>query len=137
MAYAARRAASVEEAVSIVDRAAAADLVSLEELSRLRATDLAGHRAVQLLEEVVGLADENSWSPMETRMRLLWHGLGITHVVCNRPVFSIDGEHLGTPDLLDLEAGVAGEYDGPAHLAGAQRARDIRREARFRRAGLE
>jgi hypothetical protein len=44
---------------------------------------------------------------------------------------------VGTPDLLDPVAGVLGEYDGPLHLLGAQRSKDVRREGAFRRLGLE
>jgi hypothetical protein len=52
-------------------------------------------------------------------------------------VFDRAGRHIGTPDLLDVEAGVAGEYDGSLHLHGAQRGRDVRREHAFRSVGLE
>jgi hypothetical protein len=55
----------------------------------------------------------------------------------NQPVFDLHGRHLGTPDLLDLEAGVVGEYDGAIHLQGQQRRKDVRREERFRDHGLE
>ncbi len=41
------------------------------------------------------------------------------------------------PDLLDPVAGVVGEYNGAIHLEGAQRSRDVRREALFRSVGLE
>ena len=47
------------------------------------------------------------------------------------------GRHIGTPDLLDPEAGVVGEYDGAAHLARRQRRRDREREDAFRPVGLE
>ena len=53
------------------------------------------------------------------------------------PVFDRSGRHLGTPDLLDEEAGVVGEYDGSLHLQGVQRGRDVRREEAFRAVGLE
>ena len=29
----------------------------------------------------------------------------------NRPIFDLHGRHVGTPDLLDAEAGLYGEYD--------------------------
>lgn len=129
-------AASLVDAVAMVDRACAADLVSVEELLAYRST-LGGLRWVTRLDAVLPMAEENCWSPTETALRLCWRGLGITGVVCNRPVFALDGTFLGTPDVLDLETGTAGEYDGALHLAGRQRSRDIRREGRFRRAGLE
>lgn len=135
-AFEVRHAHSLPEAVAVLDRVAAADLASLDEL-RAFAESLAGRRWVSRLDLAIGYAEENCWSPTETTMRLRWRTLGLTHVVCNRPVFDRDGRFLGTPDLLDLDAGVVGEYDGGLHLAGAQRAKDIRREGVFRRAGLE
>ena len=134
--YAVRNAVGLEEAVALIDRACAADLVSLAEL-RAWADRHDGHRWITRLRKAVALADENCWSPMETVMRLCWRGLGITRVVCNRPVFALDGTFLGTPDVLDVDTGTAGEYDGALHLAGRQRSKDIRREGLFRRHGLE
>lgn len=135
-AFEVRHAASLVEAVAVIDRACAADLVSLAEL-RAHRRELAGARWVRRLDAAIELADENAWSPMESVMRLSWRDLGISSVVCNRPIFARDGTFLGTPDLLDVETGLVGEYDGSFHLAGHQRAKDIRREGAFRRVGLE
>lgn len=129
-------APSLLHAVAMIDRACAADLISCDELRAYRAL-LAGHRWVTRLDAALELADENCWSPPETALRLCWRGIGMTAVVCNRPVFALDGTFLGTPDVLDVESGTAGEYDGALHLAGRQRAKDIRRDGLFRRAGLE
>lgn len=129
-------APALVDAVAMIDRACAADLVSIRELRDYRTT-LVGRRWVTRLDLALELAEENCWSPTETALRLCWHGLGITNVVCNRPVFALDGTFLGTPDVLDVETGTVGEYDGELHLAGRQRAKDIRREGVFRRAGLE
>ena len=71
-------------------------------------------------------------------MRLIWTiEAGLPRPWCNVPVFDRHGRHIGTPDLIDVEAGVVGEYDGALHLEGSQRARDVRREALFRAHGLE
>jgi hypothetical protein len=70
-------------------------------------------------------------------MRLLWRSNGLVDVLCNVPIFDLDGQHLGTPDLLDPIRGIVGEYDGSAHLERERRNKDIQREAIFRRAGLE
>ena len=71
-------------------------------------------------------------------MRLIWIlDAGLPRPVCNRPVFSLTGELLGVPDLLDVEAGVVGEYDGADHLADNRRYRDLGREGRFPNHGLE
>jgi hypothetical protein len=135
--HAVRHATSLEEAVGVIDRVAASDLVAIDELIAYAAAQLRGTRNVSRIRAAAELADENSWSPPETMMRLQWRTIGITNVVCNRPVFDRAGTFLGTPDLLDLDSGLVGEYDGAHHLAGSQRSRDIRREAMFRRAGLE
>ena len=84
------------------------------------------------------LADERSRSPAESRLRLVWVlDAALPPPLCNRPVFDLAGRHLGTPDLLDPEAGVVGEYDGAVHLSVRRRAMDAAREGRFRNAGLE
>lgn len=136
-AYEVSHASSLAEAVALIDRVAAADLASLAELAEYSDAVLAGARWVSRLRTALEYADENCWSPTETTMRLVWRDLGITNVVCNRPVFDRAGSFVGTPDLLDLDSGLLGEYDGALHLAGRQRAKDIRREGAFRRTGLE
>lgn len=135
--FEARWADDLTAAVIAVDMAAYSDLISLAELapyvgSRMAPTGIAQAR------KAVGLAEENSWSPQETMMRLLWKEWNPrAHLLCNPPLFDRGGRHLATPDLLDPIAGVAGEYEGAVHLAGEQRARDVRREARLRDVGLE
>lgn len=77
--------------------------------------------------------------------RRVFDGLAVTHPlrsVCFEMRFAptlVEAVKIfdGTPDLLDLDHGVVGEYDGSLHLEGKQRARDIRREGAFRRLGLE
>ena len=136
-AYEVRHAPNLMEAVRWIDLVAASDLISVRELASYAET-LTAWTGVDHLREALQHADENVWSPAEVDLRLTWTiRLGLSHVVTNRPVFDLDGHHIGTPDVLDLERGVVGEYDGGLHLAGAQRAKDLRREGAFRRAGLE
>ena len=136
-AFEARRAPSLRHAVVVLDMALQTDRVSIIELMEHAAT-LNGWFGVGRLREATDLADENSWSPMEPEMRLHWQlDLGLPHPLCNHPIFDLAGTHIGTPDLLDVEAGVVGEYDGALHLAGERRASDIQRESLFRKAGLE
>ncbi|MEX0426774.1 hypothetical protein AB3X52_04005 [Nocardioides sp. DS6] len=137
VAFEMRYAADVRAAAACLDMAAYSDLVSIAGVARL-AERLNGWTGIGQLRTAVGLADENSWSPAESDMRMtLRLDLGLTGLLCNHPVFDLDGRHLGTPDVIDPEAGVAWEYDGPLHLEGRQRAKDLRREAVFRRVGLE
>ncbi|GGR50146.1 hypothetical protein GCM10010197_15260 [Nocardioides luteus] len=137
IAFEARYATDLADAVVALDMAMATDLVSIREVAAYTRS-LNGWTGVPQLREALLHAVENSWSPMETEMRLIWVSeLGIHRIVCNHPVFDLAGNHVGTPDLLDVEAGVVGEYDGALHLVGRQRAHDIKREADFRRLGLE
>ena len=132
-----RYARNVREAVVILDMAAYDDLVSVDEILRY-ALDHPGWTGIPQARAAIPLADENSWSPWETRMRLIWTlDAGLPRPWCNVPLFDRRGRHIGTPDLIDVEAGIVGEYDGALHLEGAQRGRDVRREALFRAHGLE
>lgn len=135
--FAARHAQDLAAAVNALDRAAAADLVSLAEVASYTRDRLAGTAGVDQLRAALTLAVENSWSPMETEMRLLWRRIGLVDVRCNAPVFDRCGRHVGTPDLLDPARGVGGEYDSADHLDRTRRNADIKREAALRRTGLE
>ncbi|MBB6628459.1 hypothetical protein H5V45_14135 [Nocardioides sp. KIGAM211] len=132
-----RYADNLRLAVRAADMACFNDLVSTSELS----TYVLAHAAwtgIPRARDALGLMQENSWSPAEVDLRLVWTvdaGLGIP--LCNVPIFDRAGRHLGTPDLFDPDAGVAVEYDSSLHLTGFQRARDVRREEVFRSHGLE
>lgn len=89
------------------------------------------------IRQAVSLMEENSWSPMEPRVRLVWHLVaGLPRLLCNQPVFDLAGHHLGTPDLLDVEAGLALEFNGHLHLEGERRRTDLHRDRLFRSTGL-
>ena len=132
-----RYARSFVEAVKVLDMAAAADLVSVREMWAYATAELSGWTGVDQVRKAVGWADENSWSPMETEMRLVWMSQLRLRPLCNHPVFDRDGRLVATPDLLDVEAGLFGEYDGDVHLDRRERSYDIRREAALRDLGLE
>jgi len=135
--YEMRHAATVEAAVIVADMVMQADLVGPEILSAYAAT-LGTWTGIPQAREALLLARENSWSPQETRLRLLWALLaGLPEPLCNQPVFDLAGRHIGTPDLLDPVAGVAGEYEGVVHLERRRRGLDVRREQAFLDAGLE
>jgi hypothetical protein len=132
-----RYADSLWDAVIVADMAAFSDLAPLDELWPY-ALAHSGMTGIPQAREAIGHADENAWSPMEVVMRLIWTcTAGLPRPLTNRPVFDLDGRHIGTPDLLDVEAGVFGEYDGAMHLDGKRQLRDLVREDAFRRLGLE
>ena len=132
-----RYARDVRRATAYADMAAFSDLVSSEELA---AYVLAhpGWTGIPQAREALPLVDENSWSRWETWMRLVWKlDAGFPSPLSNRPIFDRFGRHVATPDLLDVESGTYGEYDGALHLEGRQRSRDITRANDLSNLGLE
>ena len=120
-----------------VSMAAAASLISVE----LFAESLA-HRVawtgVPLARKVVGLAGNEYMSPPEVRLHLTWELVAdLPRALANRPVFDLDGNLIGIPDLFDPVSGTIGEYDGAHHRETDQRRSDVVREDRFRDRGLE
>ncbi|CAN5569344.1 hypothetical protein BH11ACT8_BH11ACT8_17530 [soil metagenome] len=128
-----RYARTDERAVVALDMAAYSDLVSIEEMAEFLAGQN-GWTGVPRARRALALADENCWSPPEAGMRQVWPtDLDRPRLLCNAPIFDLAGRHIGTPDVFDPVAGIAGEYDGEAHLDRDQRDRDLRREGEFRR----
>jgi hypothetical protein len=135
--FAMRYAPSVEAAVIVADMVMEADLATPEELQAYAAS-LGTWTGIPQARKALALARQNSWSPQETRMRLVWVLLaGLPDPLCNVPVFDLSGRHIGTPDLLEPVAGVVGEYEGVIHLDRRRRGTDVRREQDFRDVGLE
>ena len=94
--------------------AAYSDLIDLASFAAYVAR-LPARPGIRLLREALALAEENSWSPMESEMRVLWRvDAGRPKPLCNAPIFNARGTHLLTPDLFDPVAGVAGEYTAPS-----------------------
>lgn len=132
-----RYARDVREATAFADLAAFSDLVSIAESAAYQLAH-PGWTGVPQAREALLLADENSWSRWESWMRLVWRlDAGFPPPLSNRPIFNRAGRHIATPDLLDLESGTYGEYDGAVHLPGRQRARDVARANDLSNVGLE
>jgi hypothetical protein len=130
-----RYAANLADALSALEMACFHDLVSVEEASAW--VDLhPSYTGIEQARQARDLADENSWSPVEHHLRSAWLPQ-VQRLLTNHPVFDLNGRLIGTPDVIDPVTGVAGEYEGDVHLAGARRARDVRREHDFRSHGLE
>ncbi len=125
------------EAVVAMDMMAAADLVSISRMRDYLGTHCRWKGAPQV-RWALDLASEYSRSPNETRMRLVWQvDAGLPRPRVNQPVFTCSGRLIGVADLFDPEAGVVGEYDGADHRGALRHSKDVEREDRFRRAGLE
>lgn len=124
----ARRARTLVAAVQVIDMAAYDDLVDVETLGDYVAR-LPCRPGVVRLREALRWSDENAWSPREVAMRLCWRReRPWSNPRSNVPLFDFDGHHLLTPDLLDVDRGVAGEYDGAVHLGDEARRRDLDRK---------
>ncbi|MCR1784302.1 hypothetical protein KVF89_17305 [Nocardioides carbamazepini] len=140
VAFEACRASSVPGAVRVIDMACADDLTDLHRLTRYVA-GLIARPGVRTLRAALEIADENAWSPPEVEMRLAWLRRVPSAVLrTNCPLFdpwAPAGRHLVTPDLVDLAAGVVGEYDGAPHLARGVRRKDLERDALYRELDLE
>lgn len=132
-----RAAPSLREAVVVLDMAAAARLISTSLMAEYVAKRSAW-TGVPRVREALLLASDDSRSPQETRMRLVWVlDARLPTPLCNRPVFDFRGNLLGVPDLLDPVAGLVGEYDGADHKEGERHRQDVAREDVFRNHGLE
>lgn len=137
VAFEMRKARTDEDAVAAFEMAAYDDLVSVAELSRFVDEALWIRQGVRRVRELLPDLEENSWSPQEPVMRRTWETGGFGRPRANCPVFDSAGRFVGTPDLLDMEAGVYGMYDGALHLAGDVRHGDVAKEAAYRSLGLE
>lgn len=130
------RVRTLAAAVKIIELAAADDLVDLTSL-RNYALRIKGRPHTIRLNQALDLADENVWSPGECDLKAVWTSHRPTTLLCNRPIFDLEGTHVLTPDLLDPRAGVIGEYNGRVHEERAVRRRDLNREELCRDLGLE
>lgn len=124
-------------AVVAADMTMAAGLTSRSRLAAYVETRCAWD-GVPLVRDALALGSEDSRSPQETRMRLVWVlDAELPPPLCNQPLFDLAGNLVGYPDLLDPVAGMVGEYDGAEHKRADRHRRDVAREARFRDVGLE
>lgn len=132
-----RYAPSAREAVVALDMMAAAARTSIRRMREY----VEAHPAwtgVQRARDAIGLADELGRSPQETRLRLMWQlDAGRPRPLVNPPLFDRQGRLLGYPDLIDVEAGVVGEYDGEDHRDAIRHSHDVGRESTFRDHDLE
>lgn len=132
-----RRARTLVRAVQVIDMAAYDDFIDLEDLSTY-VDRLVARQGIKLTRRALPLARENTWSPQEVTMRLMWDAAVTCPVLlCNAPVFDRSGNHLFTPDLFDPMTGVAGEYNGRVHLDEDPFRRDLDKEAAYRHHGIE
>lgn len=132
-----RRADGVVEAVVAIDMAVAALLISVRRV-RAYAADRRRWRRSTLVQRALDLASERSRSPNESRTRIIWEvDAGLPRPMVNQQVWDLRGNLLAIADLLDVEAGLVGEFDGADHRAARMHTSDIERQERFERHLLE
>lgn len=125
------------EVVVAMDMAAAAELASIGQMTAYVQKHSSWRRSTGL-PALLDLASEESRSPFETRLRLLWElDAGLPRPLVNRPILDRRNRQVCVPDLLDPEAGLVVEYDGAEHRTASRHTRDVRREDACRRLGLE
>ncbi len=132
-----RVASDGRAAVVVMDMAAAAEVTSI---ARVRAAWASEPRrqGAALVRFGLAHAHEESRSPTESRLRLIWTlDAGLARPLVNREVRWGDGGLVGVPDLLDPGTGLVAEYDGALHRGRARHRRDNTRRERFFEAGLE
>lgn len=132
-----RRAPGTRDAVVAMDMGAAAEFTTIARMARY-VEDRPTWLGVPQVRAALDLADENSRSPNETRMRLIWQiDARFPRPLVNQPVWDLSGKLLGIADILDPDAGVVGEFDGADHRWARRHSKDVAREGAFRDRDLE
>ncbi len=94
-------------------------------------------RGVRLVRAATALARGRVRSVPETAWRLVWAlGAGITAPLVNATLIGPGGVIVAEVDLLDVDTGLVGEYDGSPHADAGARATDHARQERLERLGL-
>lgn len=132
-----RQLTDARDAVVAMDMAAAARIVSIEQLSRYLVMRTRWRRS-SVVSAALPLCNERSRSPAETRLRLVYVlDAELPDPCVNRAVYDLQGRLICVADLFDEQAGMVIEYDGAEHRRARRHARDVRREDACRRVGLE
>jgi hypothetical protein len=123
-------------ALVVTDAVLRYGLASVDELAELLARST-GMRGVTLARWALDLADPYAETPKETEYRWRWVETGLGRPLANRVILDERGRFVARTDLVDDDAGVAGEFNGRWHRAGLQPWSDETRLRGLRRTGLE
>jgi hypothetical protein len=131
-----RRGRTLERAIACLDVMARQLGVSALEVGAYAAKHPRA-RGLPLLRRALPLVDGRSRSIGESRLRVLWIvEAGLARPECNAYLIGGLGQVLGMPDLLLVEAGFVGEYDGAHHRGLEAHTLDNAREEDFESLGL-
>lgn len=127
----------VEEGIVAGDAAVRFGAVRADEIRAYVATR-GPVRGIPWARTAAALVDGHAESCPESRLRNVWVvDAGLPVPLVNPDILDLDGGfRVGRSDLLGLEAGMVGEYDGDGHRTLAQHTADNDREEGFERLGL-
>ena len=132
-----RWAEDVREAVVALEMMAAARQVSVRQM-REYVGQRSGWTGAGQAREALDFAGERSRSPNETRSKMTWQvDADLPPPLVNQPIWDRHGRLLGYADLLDVDSGLVGEFDGADHAGARRRSKDATREGRLRDVDLE
>jgi hypothetical protein len=132
-----RRHGHERQAVVDIEMAIAARLLTIAEF-RTYLEQRNAWTGVGPAREAAAVAGLGCRSPQEVRMALAWMwDADLPRPLCNVPVFDLRERLIAIVDLLDVEAGCVGEYQGADHKEGERHRHDVAREQKLRDHGLE
>ncbi len=125
-----------EEGLVAADAAVRCGLTSPAALAD-RVGSMGRTRGVPAARVVAALVDRRAASAPESRLRYVWVvEAGLARPEVNPMLVDRDGLVVASPDLLDTEAAMAGEYDGSHHRELRQHTADNEREEDIERLGV-
>lgn len=129
-----RRASSARTAGVMVDMALAAGVIDLERARHAASVRRQPASAAYALQR----ACAECRSPRESEMMQIWESdLGFPRPLMNREVLDLSGRVIAVVDLLEVESGTYGEYNGASHRSRERQRRDEARAHALRGVGLE
>ena len=132
-----RRHCDERQAVVDVEMSIAAGLLTLVEF-RSYVESRTAWTGISIALAAAATAGFGCRSPQEVRMVLVWvRDACLPRPLCNVPLFDLRENLIAIVDLLDVEAGCVGEYQGADHKEGDRHRLDVAREQKLRDHGLE
>jgi hypothetical protein len=129
-----RRASSARAAGIMVDMTLVAGVIDLDQARHVASMRRQPPAATYALER----ACAECRSPKESEMLQVWESdVGFPRPLMNREVLALSGRVIAVVDLLEVESGTYGEYNGASHRDRERQRRDEARADALRGVGLE
>lgn len=121
-------ASDLVEAVVVLDIVLGAGMLTIDQLARW-VQNRRDWKGVRRAREALVWARSGVRSPQETRLRMVVErDLGLPELAVNHVVFDERGYRIGEVDLLDIDAGVALEFDGADHRSAEAQTWDLAKQ---------